>query len=45
MIELVKSSAPILDETHVHSESISYVHDALVKSSALALDEIHIHEY
>ena len=42
--ELVKSSTPILDETHVHEESISDVHDLLVKSSTPTLDETHAHE-
>jgi len=42
--ELVKSSTPTLDETHIHEESISDVHDALVKSNTPALDETHVHE-
>jgi len=42
--ELVKSSTPVLDETHVHEESISDVQNTLVKSSTPALDEIHTHE-
>jgi len=36
--ELIKSSTPILDEIHVHEESISYVQDALNESSTPSHD-------
>ena len=40
--ELVKSSTLTLDETHVHEESISNIHDALVESSTPIPDDIDV---
>jgi len=42
--ELVKSSTPTLDGTHVHEESISDVQDVLVESSTPIPDDTDVSE-
>ena len=42
--ELVKTSTPTLDETHVYEENISDVQGALVEFSTLILDDIDVSE-
>ena len=40
--ELVKTSTPTLDETHIHEGNINDVQDALVESNTLTPDDIDV---
>jgi len=41
-VELVKTSVPTLNESHIHEENISDVQDALTESSTLKPDDFDV---